>query len=163
MIQEIKNYEIKEEIEDNEINLFNAINKRIKNNEKIKFGKYYVGPPDILYLVREPIKQNFYFNFKLKKSKSQQKYKKINSPGGKKFGTYIYIYGMDTSNLFSVENYINTYIEKQKKFFELNNKENKDNKDNEEINKINNSIITKAVFCSYDFFLFFRKRFSNNI
>ena len=153
MIQEIKNYEIKEAIEDNEINLFNAINKRIKNNEKIKFGKYYVGPPDILYLVREPIKQNFYFNFKLKKSKSQQKYKKINSPGGKKFGTYIYIYGMDTSNLFSVENYINTYIEKQKKFFELNNKENKDNKDNEEINKINNSIITKAVFCSYDFFL----------
>ena len=52
MNKEIKYYNFKEAIEDNDIPLFNAINKRIKKNEKIKIGKYSTGPPDILYFVR---------------------------------------------------------------------------------------------------------------
>ena len=57
---------------------------------------------------------------------------------------------MDTSNLFSVENYINTYIEQQKKFYELYDLNNSNNALNE---TIKNSVVTKAVFCSYDFFI----------
>ena len=147
----MKYYELKETIEDKENNLFNEINKRIKNNSK-KIGKYSTGPPDILYFVREPIKSNkFYFNIKLKRSKSQSKFSKtISTSSNKKFGSYLYIYGMDTSNLFSVENYINTYIEQQKKFYELYDLGNSNNGLNE---KIKNSVVTKAVFCSYDFFI----------
>ena len=43
---------------DKENDLFNEINKRIKNFSKIKIGKYSSGPPDILYFIREPIKSN---------------------------------------------------------------------------------------------------------
>ena len=148
----MKYYELKEIIEDKENDLFNEINKRIKNSSKIKIGKYSTGPPDILYFIREPIKSNkFYFNIKLKRSKSQSKFNKtIMASSNKKFGSYLYIYGMDTSNLFSVENYINTYIEQQKKFYELYDLNNSNNALNE---TIKNSVVTKAVFCSYDFFI----------
>ena len=148
----MKYYELKEIIEDKENDLFNEINKRIKNSSKIKIGKYSTGPPDILYFIREPIKSNkFYFNIKLKRSKSQSKFNKtILTSSNKKFGSYLYIYGMDTSNLFSVENYINTYIEQQKKFYELYDLNNSNNALNE---TIKNSVVTKAVFCSYDFFI----------
>ena len=148
----MKYYELKEIIEDKENDLFNEINKRIKNSSKIKIGKYSTGPPDILYFIREPIKSNkFYFNIKLKSSKSQSKFNKtILTSSNKKFGSYLYIYGMDTSNLFSVENYINTYIEQQKKFYELYDLNNSNNALNE---TIKNSVVTKAVFCSYDFFI----------
>ena len=129
MNKEIKNYEIKEVLEDKDIPLFYSLNKRINKNEKIKIGKYSTGPPDILYFVREPFKKSY-------KKNSQNK----------KFGSYIYIYGMDTSNLFSLEKYINTYIEAQKHFFK--------NNTNELINeKIKYSKITKSIFCSYDFFI----------
>ena len=148
----MKYYELKEIIEDKENDLFNEINKRIKNSSKIKIGKYSTGPPDILYFIREPIKSNkFYYNIKLKRSKSQSKFNKtILTSSNKKFGSYLYIYGMDTSNLFSVENYINTYIEQQKKFYELYDINNSNNALNE---TIKNSVVTKAVFCSYDFFI----------
>ena len=148
----MKYYELKEIIEDKVNDLFNEINKRIKNSSKIKIGKYSTGPPDILYFIREPIKSNkFYFNIKLKRSKSQSKFNKtILTSSNKKFGSYLYIYGMDTSNLFSVENYINTYIEQQKKFYELYDLNNSNNALNE---TIKNSVVTKAVFCSYDFFI----------
>ena len=148
----MKYYELKEIIEDKEKDLFNEINKRIKNSSKIKIGKYSTGPPDILYFIREPIKSNkFYFNIKLKRAKSQSKFNKtILTSSNKKFGSYLYIYGMDTSNLFSVENYINTYIEQQKKFYELYDLNNSNNALNE---TIKNSVVTKAVFCSYDFFI----------
>ena len=148
----MKYYELKEIIEDKENDLFNEINKRIKNSSKIKIGKYSTGPPDILYFIREPIKSNkFYFNIKLKRSKSQSKFNKtILTSSNKKFGSYLYIYGMDTSNLFSVENYINTYIEQQKKFYELYDLNNSNNALKE---TIKNSVVTKAVFCSYDFFI----------
>ena len=148
----MKYYELKEIIEDKENDLFNEINKRIKNSSKIKIGKYSTGPPDILYFIREPIKSNkFYFNIKLKRAKSQSKFNKtILTSSNKKFGSYLYIYGMDTSNLFSVENYINTYIEQQKKFYELYDLNNSNNALNE---TIKNSVVTKAVFCSYDFFI----------
>ena len=148
----MKYYELKEILEDKENDLFNEINKRIKNSSKIKIGKYSTGPPDILYFIREPIKSNkFYFNIKLKRSKSQSKFNKtILTSSNKKFGSYLYIYGMDTSNLFSVENYINTYIEQQKKFYELYDLNNSNNALNE---TIKNSVVTKAVFCSYDFFI----------
>ena len=148
----MKYYELNEIIEDKENDLFNEINKRIKNSSKIKIGKYSTGPPDILYFIREPIKSNkFYFNIKLKRSKSQSKFNKtILTSSNKKFGSYLYIYGMDTSNLFSVENYINTYIEQQKKFYELYDINNSNNVLNE---TIKNSVVTKAVFCSYDFFI----------
>ena len=148
----MKYYELKEIIEDKENDLFNEINKRIQNSSKIKIGKYSTGPPDILYFIREPIKSNkFYFNIKLKRSKSQSKFNKtILTSSNKKFGSYLYIYGMDTSNLFSVENYINTYIEQQKKFYELYDLNNSNNALNE---TIKNSVVTKAVFCSYDFFI----------
>ena len=108
MISEMKYYEIKESIEDNDIPFFNIINKRLKNFDKSKIGKYFTGPPDILYFIRQPIKSNYFSNFKLKKSKSQTKYKK-NIISNKAFGSFIYIYGIDTSNLFSLENYINKY------------------------------------------------------
>ena len=73
----MKYYELKEIIENNETELFNEINKRIKSNTNIKIGKYSAGPPDILYFIREPIKSKiFNFNIKLKKSKSQSKYNK---------------------------------------------------------------------------------------
>ena len=148
----MKYYELKEIIEDKENDLFNEINKRIKNSSKIKIGKYSTDPPDILYFIREPIKSNkFYYNIKLKRSKSQSKFNKtILTSSNKKFGSYLYIYGMDTSNLFSVENYINTYIEQQKKFYELYDLNNSNNALNE---TIKNSVVTKAVFCSYDFFI----------
>ena len=148
----MKYYELKEIVEDNETELFNEINKRIKSNTNIKIGKYSAGPPDILYFIREPIKsKKFNFNIKLKKSKSQSKYNKsISTSSNKKFGSYLYIYGMDTSNLFSVENYINAYIDQQKNFYELYDIDNSNNSLNE---KIKNSVITKAVFCSYDFFI----------
>ena len=129
MSKDIKYNDFKEAIEDNDIPLFNAVNKRIKKNEKIKIGKYSTGPPDILYFVREPIKKNY---------KKKQ---------NKKFGSYFYIYGMDTSNLFSVEKYINNYKDTQKNFF-------RNNKNESAINEIlKNSKIIKAVFCSYDFFI----------
>ena len=57
---------------------------------------------------------------------------------------------MNTSNLFSVKNYINTYIEQQKKFYELYDLNNSNNALNE---TIKNSVVTKVVFCSYDFFI----------
>ena len=129
MNKEIKYYNLKEAIEDNDIPLFNAVNKRINKNEKIKIGKYSTGPPDILYFVREPIKKYY---------KKKQ---------NKKFGSYVYIYGMDTSNLFSLEKYINNYKDTQKIFF-------RNCKDELVMNEmIKNSKITKAVFCSYDFFI----------
>ena len=129
MNKEIKYYNLKEAIEDNDIPLFNAVNKRINKNEKIKIGKYSTGPPDILYFVREPIKKYY---------KKKQ---------NKKFGSYVYIYGMDTSNLFSLEKYINNYKDTQKIFFR--------NCQNDLLlnEMIKNSKITKAVFCSYDFFI----------
>ena len=129
MNKENKYYEIKEALEDKDIPLFNTINKRINKTEKIKIGKYSSGPPDILYFIREPTKKNF--------SKKTQ---------NKKIGSYYYIYGMDTSNLFSVENYINDYKETAKNLF----KYNKPDLINE---TLKNSKITKAVFCSYDFFI----------
>ena len=129
MNNENKYYDLKEVIEENDVPLFNILNKRINKNEKIKIGKYSTGPPDILYFVREP-------NKKINKKKFKNK----------KFGSYFYIYGMDTSNLFSVEKYINDYITIQKKFFR--------NNKNDLINEIlKYSVITKAVFCSYDFFI----------
>ena len=36
----MKYYELKEIVEDNETELFNEINKRIKSNTNIKIGKY---------------------------------------------------------------------------------------------------------------------------
>ncbi len=54
---------------------------------------------------------------------------------------------MDTSNLFSVKRYINNYKYTQKIFF-------RNIKNESPINEvIKNSKITKAVFCSYDFFI----------
>ena len=131
MNKEIKYYDFKEVIEDNDIPLFNVLHERINKNVKIKIGKYSSGLPDILYLVREPIKKN-------SKKKLQNK----------KFGSYLYIYGMDTSNLFNLEKFINNYKDIQKKLFR-NNK----NELNIINDKIKNSKITKAVFCSYDFFI----------
>ena len=39
MNKEIKYYNLKEAIEDNDIPLFNAVNKRINKNEKISYSK----------------------------------------------------------------------------------------------------------------------------
>ena len=149
MISEMKYYEIKESIEDNDIPFFNIINKRLKNFDKSKIGKYFTGPPDILYFIRQPIKSNYFSNFKLKKSKSQTKYKK-NIISNKAFGSFIYIYGIDTSNLFSLENYINKYKEMQEKFFKI---KNNVKSISTTFHRIKNSEIIKAVFCSYDFFM----------
>ena len=144
MKQEIKYYEIKEEIEDKEIPLFNKINKRINPNKKINISKHSTGPPDLIYFVREAIKSNSYFNFLLKKkSKSQQKYKLSSS---KKFGSYINIYGLDISNMNLVEKFINEYIEKQRNYMKY-------QKDNPDLEKLKNTEITKAIFCSYDIFM----------
>jgi hypothetical protein len=60
MISEMKYYEIKESIEDNDIPFFNIINKKLKNFDKSKIGKYFTGPPDILYFIRQPIKSNYF-------------------------------------------------------------------------------------------------------
>ena len=45
---------------------------------------------------------------------------------------------------------VNTYIEQQKKFYELYDLNNSNNALNE---TIKNSVVTKVVFCSYDFFI----------
>ena len=75
MNNENKYYDLKEVIEENDVPLFNILNKRINKNEKIKIGKYSTGPPDILYFVRKP-------NKKINKKKIKNK----------KFGSYFYIF-----------------------------------------------------------------------
>ena len=147
MKQDIKINGIIESIEEEGVPLYNELNKRITKNKKLKIFKYSSGPPDIIYFVREPIKRNLYFSF-TSKSKSQQKYK--NKSLSKKFGTYHYIYGIDTSNMTSVSNYINDYIDKQRKFFK---KLNNNIDDNLKYNQLKNSTIIQAIFCSYDIFI----------
>ena len=150
MKQELKFNGIIDAIEENGVPLYNQINKRIIENRKLKLSKYSSGPPDLIYLVREPIKQHSYFGFK---SKSQQKIKQQNIT--KKFGTYHYIYGIDTSNMLSVANYINDYIDKQKKFFKKYNNNNYllENNNNLKYMQLKNSTVIQAVFCSYDIFI----------
>ena len=148
MKQEIKYNGIIEAIEENDVPLYNQLNKRIADTKKIKISKYYAGPPDIIYFVREPIKQYSYFGFK---SKSHQKYKQQTI--SKKFGTYHYIYGIDTSNMMSVANYINEYIDKQRKYFKKYNNNLLVENDNLKYTQLNNSKIVQAVFCSYDVFI----------
>ena len=150
MKQELKFNGIIDAIEENGVPLYNQINKRIIENRKLKLSKYSSGPPDLIYLVREPIKQHSYFGFK---SKSQQKMKQQNIT--KKFGTYHYIYGIDTSNMLSVANYINDYIDKQKKFFKKYNNNNYllENNNNLKYMQLKNSTVIQAVFCSYDIFI----------
>jgi hypothetical protein len=150
MKQELKFNGVIDALEDNGVPLYNQINKRINDNKKLKLSKYSSGPPDLIYFVREPVKQYSYFGFK---SKSHQKLKQPNL--SKKFGTYHYIYGIDTSNMMSVANYINDYIDKQKKFFKKYNNNNFliENNNNQKYNQLKNSTIIQAVFCSYDIFI----------
>ncbi len=143
MKQDIKFNEIIESIEEDGVPLYNKLNKRIIPNKKIKITKYSAGPPDIIYFVREPIKHHSYFGFK---SKSTQKY---TSNLSKKFGTYHFIYGIDTSNMSSVSNYINDYIDKQKKYFKKFNNNLIEN-DNSKYLNLKNTYIIQAIFCSYD-------------
>lgn len=149
MKQEIKLKGVIECLDDKGCNLYNKLNKRILETKKFMISKYYAGPPDIIYLVREPNKIKSHFGFK---SKSQQKYK--HPVLNKKFGTFHYVYGMDTSNMSSVINYLDEYIEKQKKFIKKNLKNNTiiDN-ENPNIYEICNSTIIQGIFCSYDIFM----------
>ncbi len=149
MKQDIKFNGLIESIEEDEVPLYNKLNKRITEHRKLKITKYSAGPPDIIYFVREPLKHHSYFGFK---SKSSQKYKQ--QVLSKNFGTYHYIYGIDTSNMTSVANYINDYIDKQKKYFKkcTNNSLFIEN-DNIKFSRIKNSIIIQAIFCSYDTFI----------
>ena len=150
MKQELKFNGIIDALEENGVPLYNQINKRIIENRKLKLSKYSSGPPDLIYFVREPIKQHSYFGFK---SKSHQKIKQQNIT--KKFGSYHYIYGIDTSNMLSVANYINDYIDKQKKFFKKYNNNNylMENNNNLKYMQLKNSTVIQAVFCSYDIFI----------
>ena len=148
MKQELKFNGIIEAIEENGAPLYNKLNKRITEHKKLKISKYSSGPPDIIYFVREPIKQYSYFGFK---SKSQQKLKKQKS---NKFGTYHYVYGIDTSNMTSVSNYINEYIDKQQKYFrKYDNYNLLIENDNLKFTQLKNSVIIQAIFCSYDIFI----------
>ena len=147
MKQEIKFNGIIETIEE-DVPLYSILNKRIIENKKLKIFKHSAGPPDIIYFVREPIKHHSYFGFK---SKSQQKYK--NQSFSKRFGTYHYIYGIDTSNMTSVSNYINDYIDKQKKYFKKYANNNYIENEDLKYYKLNNSNIVQAIFCSYDIFI----------
>lgn len=149
MKQDIKFNGIIESIEEDEVPLYNKLNKRITEQRKLKITKYSAGPPDIIYFVREPLKHHSYFGFK---SKSSQKYKQ--QILSKNFGTYHYVYGIDTSNMTSVANYINDYIDKQKKYFKkcINNSLFIET-DNVKFSKIKNSNIIQAIFCSYDIFI----------
>jgi len=149
MKQDIKFNGIIESIEEDEVPLYNKLNKRITEHRKLKITKYSAGPPDIIYFVREPLKHHSYFGFK---SKSSQKYKQ--QILSKNFGTYHYVYGIDTSNMTSVANYINDYIDKQKKYFKkcINNSLFIET-DNIKYTKIKNSNIIQAIFCSYDIFI----------
>ena len=146
MKQDIKFNGIIESIEEDGVPLYNKLNKRIIPNKKIKISKYNAGPPDIIYFVREPIRHHSYFGFK---SKSQQKYKSTIS---KKFGTYHYIYGIDTSNMLSVSNYINDYIERQKRYFKKYNT-NMIESNSSKFSQLKNTEIIQAIFCSYDIFI----------
>ena len=149
MKQDIKFNGLIESIEEDEVPLYNKLNKRITEHRKLKITKYSAGPPDIIYFVREPLKHHSYFGFK---SKSSQKYKQ--QVLSKNFGTYHYIFGIDTSNMTSVANYINDYIDKQKKYFKkcINNSLFIEN-DNVKFSRIKNSTIIQAIFCSYDVFI----------
>ena len=148
MKQDIKFNGIIEIIEEEGAPLYNILNKRIVQNKRLKIFKHSAGPPDIIYFVREPIKHHTYFGFK---SKSQQKYK--NQSFSKRFGTYHYIYGIDTSNMTSVSNYLNEYIEKQKKYFKKLQINNYIEIDNLKYVQLKNSTIIQAIFCSYDLFI----------
>ena len=149
MKQDIKFNGLIESIEEDEAPLYNKLNKRITEHRKLKITKYSAGPPDIIYFVREPLKHHSYFGFK---SKSSQKYKQ--QILSKNFGTYHYIYGIDTSNMTSVANYINDYIDKQKKYFKkCNNNSLFIENDNGKFSRIKNSTIIQAIFCSYDLFI----------
>ena len=150
MKQDIKINGIIESIEDEGAPLYNILNKRIVENKKLKIFKFSSGPPDIIYFVREPIKSHSYFGFKTK-SKSQQKYK--NQSLSKIFGTYFFIYGIDTSNMTSVANFINDYIDKQRQYFKKFNNNNYIENDNIKFNLLKNSNIIQAIFCSYDIFI----------
>ena len=148
MKQDIKFNGIIEIIEEEGTPLYNILNKRIIENKRLKIFKHSAGPPDIIYFVREPLKHHTYFGFK---SKSQQKYK--NQSFSKRFGTYHYIYGIDTSNMTSVSNYLNEYIDKQKKYFKKIQINNYIETDNIKYAQLKNSIIIQAIFCSYDIFI----------
>ena len=148
MKQDIKFNGIIEIIEEEGAPLYNILNKRIIENKRLKIFKHSAGPPDIIYFVREPLKHHTYFGFK---SKSQQKYK--NQSFSKRFGTYHYIYGIDTSNMTSVSNYLNEYIDKQKKYFKKIQINNYIETDNLKYAQLKNSIIIQAIFCSYDIFI----------
>ena len=149
MNQDIKFNGIIEAIEENGVPLYDKLNKRITENKRLKISKYSSGPPDIIYFVREPIKHHSYFGFK---SKSQQKLRNQNI--SKKFGTYHYVYGIDTSNMTSVSNYIKDYIDKQKKYFKKSINYNLlIENDNLKFSQIKDSTIIQAIFCSYDIFM----------
>ena len=149
MKQDIKFNGLIESIEEDEAPLYNKLNKRITEHRKLKITKYSAGPPDIIYFVREPLKHHSYFGFK---SKSSQKYKQ--QVLSKNFGTYHYIYGIDTSNMTSVANYIKDYIDKQKQYFKkCNNNSFFIENDNVKFSRIKNSTIIQAIFCSYDIFI----------
>lgn len=115
MLQEFCINEIEEIIENDD--LYGVMNKRIYYCKNMNSSDEPLGPPDICYLVKETQSKSFL------------------GIGGKKvnkFGSFHYVYGLDTSNIAYISAYISKFIQK------LNSSQNK---------------ITQSIFCVFDYFL----------
>lgn len=115
MLQEFYINDI-EEITEND-DLYGIMNKRIFYCKNVSSTDEPYGPPDICYLVKETQSKGFLG---------------LGSKKVTKFGSYHYVYGLDTSNIAYISAYISKFIQK------LN---------------TNTFKITQSIFCIFDYFL----------
>jgi hypothetical protein len=117
MLQEFHINEIEEIIENDD--LYGVMNKRIYFCKNMNGSDEPFGPPDICYLVKESQSKGFL------------------GIGGKKvtkFGSFHYVFGLDTSNIAYISAYISKFIQKL-------------------IMTSSQSKITQSIFCVFDYFL----------
>lgn len=118
MLQEFYTNEIEETAESDD--LYGIMNKRIYYCKNMTGSEEPFGPPDICYLVKESQGKSF-FGFGTKKVS--------------KYGSYHYIFGLDTSNIAFISAYISKFIQKL-------------NQTSKEAYKV-----TQSIFCVFDYFL----------
>ncbi len=115
MIQEFYPSEIEEIIEGEE--LYKIMNKRISYSKNLLNSDEPFGPPDICYLVKETQSKGFLG---------------IGSKKVTKYGSYHFVYGLDTSNIAYISAYVSKFMQK--------------------IN-LTNLKVSQSIFCVFDYFL----------
>ena len=125
MIQDFNIKYIKESYESSD-DLYNIIKKRVIYCKNFQISEINTGPPDLCYIVRENTTKSF-----LGFSKKHDG----------KYGSYHYVYGLDTSNTICIYKYILSYINTFNNQILQNNTSNK--------NKIETS---QSIFCCFDIF-----------